>query len=346
MAWRLFGFLKEITTMKMMTTTNQRVQFYLTHSDGKASKHAKIKRMQQIEHDLEQHNLFIDELFSRKKIRVLDEIVYLCTVCGVCKIGADKLAANAGTSIRTANSTIQIFKAYKTIGIFVGYLKESHKYVFIDLRHPDAKELLANLFSLSDTQIAVLFAECFAVCPSSKKPGITSVTSDILSPNSKTNNTKDINNLKTSTKNRKPSTGHADKQNLYQRLKALYEARKGCLKDFKEYIGVIYGKMKKIKSDVNMGLTHAQLENILYQSFQALLNMTNIKNPFAMLNAIMNNKINDLINAVVPTTKQSKELIPDWFATRNENVSVDTKIDNIDFDAEREQILAKLGIVE
>ena len=325
--------------MKLMTT-NSKVQFILTYCNKRPSKHQKIKRMQAIEHDLEQSNVFIDELFKRKSIRVLDEIVYLTTMAGVIKIGADRLAINSDVSERTVYSAVSVIKEYKQIGIVVGYLKNSHKYVFVDLKHEDASTLLASLLDLTQAQIT----ECFAVHENAKKPIVSSVESEISSSNNTTKN-KTLFNKKTSTTDSKSSNSTNKATSFYSKLKKLFEARKGTLNNFREFIGVLYGKMRKLKADSDITLSHAQIEGIMYSSLDALLNMQGVHNELAMLNAIMRNKINDAIKPVVSkvqATKQRVELVPDWFENRNDNKAEKVE-DSINFEAERAAILAKLG---
>lgn len=327
------------TFTKTLTATNQKVQFFLTYSNKRASKHQKIKRMQQIEQDLEQSNVFMDELFKRKSIRVLDEIVYLTTMAGVIKIGADKLALNSGVSERTVYSAVATIKEYQQIGLVVGYLKNSRKYVFVDLQHEDAPTLLASIFGLSQAQIA----ERFAVWENAKKPAISSVESDFLSPNNITNKT--LINKKTSTKDSESSNRTKKATSFYSKIKKLFEARRDSLHNFRVIVGVLYAKMRKIKADSSLTLSHAQLEGILYASLDALLNMQHVKNELAMLNGIINNKINDATKAVVSkvqATTQRVEWIPAWFETRNEQE--EKNVDpHIDFEQERMKILAKLG---
>ncbi|EAC2853245.1 TPA: hypothetical protein ACQZ2O_002867, partial [Listeria monocytogenes] len=89
---RFFSFSKGALDMPTYTTTNDKVQYYLTYSSKRASKHRKIQRMNSISKSLETIGVYLDELFQRKSIRVLDEIAYLTTICGVIKIGAEKLA--------------------------------------------------------------------------------------------------------------------------------------------------------------------------------------------------------------------------------------------------------------
>lgn len=326
----------------MKTTTNKRVQFYLTYSDKRASKHLKIKRMQQLEQDLEKRGEYIDELFQRKTIRVLDEIAYLTTMCGVIKIGADRLANNADVSVRTVYNAVKTIKT-NAVGFYVGYLKNSHKYVFVDLKHKDAKAMLADLFKLSEREIAELFAVHFAVHENVAKPVVSTVETNISDSNNKTNKLKDFKDIKTSTKDSKTSPSN---NNLYSRLKALFNARKGSLSNFKTFIGVIYGRMKKLKSDANMSLSHAQIEAIMYNSLDALLNMSNVKNELAMLNAIIKNKINDVLAPAATNTKARVELVPDWFESRNDDTKAPESKNSaaaVDFEVERAKFLAKLG---
>lgn len=334
--------------MTMTMTTNQQVQFYLTYSDKRASKHRKIQRIQQLEKELEQRHIFLDELFQRKTIRVLDEIAYMTTICGVIKVGADKLSQLSGTSVRTVYNAIRTIKQ-NPMGFYVGYLKGSHKYVFVDLKHTDAREMLVKLFNLSKSEIESIFAVHFAVHLSSENSSIPMNKVDISPLNSITNN-KTLINKKTSTKDSKPS---ALNNNLYAKLKALYEARKGSLSNFRVIVGKIYSTMKKLKADVTVKLSHVEIESIMYRSLDALLNMSNVKNEMAMLTGIIKNKIQDLIQSVsapahTNTANKRVELIPEWFDGRNtSNNSNNTVVEpslapTVDFELEKARVLAKI----
>ena len=77
----------------------------------------------------------------------------------------------------------------------MGYLKSTHKYVFVDLKANNAPELLKDIFGLTDSQIA----ECFADPKTSTKPVISRHTDEISDANSITKN-KTVKDIKTSTK--------------------------------------------------------------------------------------------------------------------------------------------------
>lgn len=99
--------------------------------------------------------------------------------------------------------------------------------------------------------------------------------------------------------------------------------------------------MKKLKSNANMSLSHVQIEAIMYNSLNALLSMSNVKNELAMLNAIIKNKINDAVTPVVNRNART-EYVPEWFENRNNDalVSCAQKTDS-DFEVMRAAILGK-----
>lgn len=328
--------------MPTYTTTNDKVQYYLTYSSKRASKHRKIQRMNSISKSLETVGVYLDELFQRKSIRVLDEIAYLTTICGVIKIGAEKLAELAQTSVRTVYSAVKTIKQHKELGFLVGYLKSTHKYVFVDLKASNAPELLKDIFGLTDAQIA----ECFADPKTSTKPVISRHTDEISDANNITKN-KNIKDIKTSTK--KSEASSPTYRSFYLKLKELFKARRGSLNGFKQFTGIIYSKMKKIRSENDLKLSHNQLELIMYQSFDILLNKKGVKNEAAMLNAIITNKINDMTIPQASFSPMSNikrtEPIPDWFMNRNEVVETTfTLEEKAEFEAQRAQILKDLGI--
>ncbi len=159
------------------------------------------------------------------------------------------------------------------------------------------------------------------------------------------NQIKTIKDIKTFTKQ-----SSDQKNNLYNRLKDLYQARTGSLEDFKAFVGVIYGSLKKIKAEDKLRLSHGHLETILYQSIDAAISASDqyVKtNRLALLNAIIRNKINDLMvsnSYAAPEKEKSRkvELVPAWFATRHEQEEEVTEEKKAYFAQERERILAKL----
>ena len=328
--------------MTTYTTTNDKVQHYLTYSDKKASKHRKIQRINGIKESLESMGKYLDEFFSKKSMRIYDEISYLTTMCGVIKIGRDRLAELAKASKRTVSDVVTKIRKSQELGFFVGYLKDTHKYVFVDLKADNARELLKDIFGLSEVEIA----HCFAHPPVAEKLRETRDTDDILVPNNITKN-KTITNKKTFTKDGKSSL--STYRSFYGKLKDLFEARTGDLSDFKAYIGVIYGKMKKMRAEGMLGMSNSQLEQIMYQSLDVLLHKQGVKNPLAMLNAIINNKISDMTTpkatpSAAPAAKRT-EVLPDWFATRHERVeTVISAEEQAELEARRVAVLKKLGL--
>lgn len=329
----------------MKITTNKRVQLYLNYSEKKTSKHRKIQRMKQLEEKLGSENIYLDELFGKKSMRVLDEIVYLTTIAGIIKIGADKLSELSSTSVRTVYSAVKVIKN-NPLGIFVGYLKNTHKYVFVDLQHADAKEMLVDLFGMTKTEIAELFAVHFAVCQTSEKSNTPMVIVDNFESNSISKNNKILINKETSAT--ESSNKSQSNNGLYTKLKTLYIARRGQLDNWRTIARVIYSKIKKLKLEMNSNLTNVQIESIMYRSLDALLNMRSVKNELAMLNAIINNKVKDLVTPTIASTQKKInnlrcEQVPDWFDTRNDNTTNAEMDSGIDFEAEKLRILSKLG---
>lgn len=150
--------------MATLTATNQRVQYYLTYSTNGPSTAAKCKRMEALKATLEGRNVMLDELFPNKQLAVLDHILYITSGAGIAKVGADRLAERCEVSVRTVMSAV---KALKQTGEFiVARLIKTQggvgKYIFIDKKHADFKEIMREVFSLSDYQIAELNAEQFA----------------------------------------------------------------------------------------------------------------------------------------------------------------------------------------
>ena len=174
------------------------------------------------------------------------------------------------------------------------------------------------------------------------------VTPTLNDPNSTlnyNNQIKTIKDIKTSTKQ-----SSNQRNNLYNRLKDLYQARTGSLEGFKAFVGVIYGSLKKIKAEDKLGLSNGHLETIMYQSLDAAISASDqyVKtNRLALLSAIIRNKINDLTvsnSSAAPEKEKSRkvELVPAWFATRHEQEEEVTEEKKVYFAQERERILAKL----
>lgn len=151
------------------------------------------------------------------------------------------------------------------------------------------------------------------------------------------------------------SSNTTDKpKTFYQRLKELAQARKGAIPNFSKLMNIIFGRMKKLKKEA-VQLTHQQLENVMYQAFNALLLKKNVQNDEAMLNTIMTNKLNDILKPThQPAASVKTEQEPDWLeenrrqwaakeAARQQEQAKRVD-DDEDLEAYKQRVLAKLGL--
>lgn len=156
-----------------MTTyiaNNQRIQFFIncsTKYTAKEIKKAKYQRLKKLEEDLLQQNVFMNELFPSKQFLVLEQIIYWINKNnGICKFGTDKLIQsiqdniNVSVSVRTVRNAI---KAMKLTDQFIVTRLQSNrcnngKYVIVDMKHENFKEILKEVFLMSDDKIAHQFA--------------------------------------------------------------------------------------------------------------------------------------------------------------------------------------------
>lgn len=86
------------------------------------------------------------KLFPNKKGIVLDEIIFLLSGTGICKVGADKLAEKVGCSVRTVKGAVASIK--ETDEILVARLadKKAGKYIFVYKQHPNFQQILREVF--------------------------------------------------------------------------------------------------------------------------------------------------------------------------------------------------------
>lgn len=137
----------------ILTASNERVQAYLLGNIPPTTT-AKKKRLEKFEKLLQTFGLFLSELFPNKQKNVLDEILYLTSGCGICKIGADRLAERAGVSERTVSTAVRQLKS--TDQYIVARINSGHagKYIFVDKLHPNFKEIMDFVFNLDAEQFA------------------------------------------------------------------------------------------------------------------------------------------------------------------------------------------------
>lgn len=156
--------------MTTYTANNQRIQFFIncsTKYPANEIKEAKLQRLKKLEGDLRQQNVFMNELFPSKQFLVLEQIIYWINKNnGICKFGTDKLIQSiqdnigVSVSVRTVRSAI---KAIKMTRQFIVTRLQSNrcnngKYVIVDMKHDSFKEILKEVFLLSDDKIAHQFA--------------------------------------------------------------------------------------------------------------------------------------------------------------------------------------------
>ena len=131
----------------ILTASNERVQAYLLGNTPPTTT-AKEKRLEKFQKLLETIGTFLSELFPNKQNHVLDEILYLTSGCGICKIGADRLAERAGVSERTASTAV--YKLKQTNQFIVARINSGRagKYIFVDKLHPNFKEIMDFVFNV------------------------------------------------------------------------------------------------------------------------------------------------------------------------------------------------------
>lgn len=157
--------------MTTYTANNQRIQLFIncsTKYTAKEIKEAKYQRLKKLEEDLLQQNVFMNELFPSKQYLVLEQIIYWINKNnGICKFGTDKLIQSiqdnidVSVSVRTVRNAIKALKLTKQF-IVTGLQSNrcnNGKYVIVDMKHENFKEILKEVFLLSDDKIAQQFAQ-------------------------------------------------------------------------------------------------------------------------------------------------------------------------------------------
>lgn len=145
--------------MTALTASNERVQHFIHTSRVKPSTKLKASRMSLFEDIIRRAGKFISELFPKKQQQVLDEIIYLTSGCGICKIGSDVLANRAGVSVRTVNTVVKKMKDDGQFMIARINRSRAGKYIFVDKLHANFKEIMDYVFSENAEQFAYQFAE-------------------------------------------------------------------------------------------------------------------------------------------------------------------------------------------
>lgn len=112
---------------------------------------------------------------------------------------------------------------------------------------------------------------------------------------------------------------------------------------FEELCKIAFGRIKQYMKSHNM--PYLQMEQMVLNCMRALVNKQGVRNQFALYSAMIKRQVEQLFESFKqPQTRLNNgrnEKIPDWFDKRNEPSTV---VDNgVDFEAERQKVLAKLG---
>jgi len=335
---------------KLKTTPNQAVQTFITYGNQKGDRQLKEERLQQLEETLATQGIYP----GGKVHRVLEKLIYDLTYNGIIKVSREHLGKKLEVGLNTISTA---FKYLEQSKLFILSRNKSGKTnsgcrVILDVQHVNFESILSGIYRLTAYEIAILKEDFKYLSKHQNKHQDLAQNAVISTPNDSNltlnynNQNKTLKDIKTSTK---PSSDK--KNNLYKRLKNLYQARTGSLEGFKPFVGVIYGSLKKIKAEDKLTLSHVQLETIMYQSLDSAISASDqyIKNNrLALLSAIIRNKINDLTvsNSTVAPEKnvaRKVEPVPAWFATRHEPIEEVTEEKMTFFAQERERILDMLG---
>ena len=334
---------------KLKTTPNQAVQTFITYGNRNGNRQLKEERLQQLEEVLATQGIYP----GGKVHRVLEKLIYDLTYNGIIKVSREHLSKKLEVGLNTISTA---FKYMEQSKLFILSRNKSGKTnsgcrVILDVQHVNFESILSGIYRLTAYEIAILKEDFKHLSKHQNKHqdlapnAVIPTLNDSNSTLNYNNQIKTIKDIKTSTKQ-----SSDQKNNLYNRLKDLYQARTGSLEGFKAFVGVIYGSLKKIKAEDKLGLSHGHLETIMYQSLDAAISASDqyVKtNRLALLSAIIRNKINDLTvsNSSAASEKEKTrkvEVVPSWFATRHEQEEELTEEKKAYFAQERERILAKL----
>lgn len=171
--------------MTMLTAYNKDVQRIF--QGGYCNKIRKETIISAIEERVFEMGQSFSKLFPKKKAQVLDEIIYLLSGTGICKIGAERLAEKVGCSVRTVKGAVASLK--KTDEILVARLADDKagKYIFVYKQHPNFTKILKEVFfidSLPESgESAPLSAPQFAPLQNAESVEAVNVESEKTSSN-------------------------------------------------------------------------------------------------------------------------------------------------------------------
>lgn len=147
----------------------------------------------------------------------------------------------------------------------------------------------------------------------------------------------------------------ASTTNLKQLLREIYQPLSvEDNRNFEELSKIAFGRLKQYMKSHDM--PYLQMEQIIIRCMHSLVAKEGVRSQFAMYSKMIERQVLQLfeqpiepqINKREPQVSRNKEKVPDWFEKRNDERSnactPSTAITGeIDFEAERQKILAKIG---
>lgn len=193
---RLFIFPGAIGGKVMaLTAYNMDVQRFIM-GNGQSTTAKKTTILEAIETAVIATGKSFEKLFPAKTKRrqVMDDILFMVSGSGICKVGAKKLAERNNCSVRTVGTAVKHLE--ETGEILVAKLADgNNKYIFIYKKHPNFIQILKEVFYLDEAQISDVISEGssehISELKNSESIGAVSVESE-----KSTSNYNNLNNLK------------------------------------------------------------------------------------------------------------------------------------------------------
>lgn len=147
-------------TTTLLTAYNRDVQRYIQHGERSGTK-LKNSLIVAIEESVIKAGISFESLFPSKTKRkaVLDEIMFLLSGPGICKVESKTLAKRVGCSVRTVSDAVKNLKETGKV-LVCGLADGKNKYVFVLKSHPNFKSIMKEVFFMENAeQIAGQIAE-------------------------------------------------------------------------------------------------------------------------------------------------------------------------------------------
>lgn len=217
---------------KLKTTPNQAVQTFITYGNQKGDRQLKEDRLQQLEETLASQGIYP----GGKVHRVLEKLIYDLTYNGVIKVSREHLSKKLEVGFNTISTAFKLMEQSK---LFILSRNKSGKTnsgcrVIVDVQHVNFESILSEVFHLNAYEIAIVKDE-FKQPNKHQNKHQDLAQNTVISTLNGSNSTLNYNNQIKTIKDIKTSTKQSSdqKNNLYNRLKNLYQARTGSLEGFK-----------------------------------------------------------------------------------------------------------------